>query len=91
MARRASDKRYARTHAALTIAHMVEQLNINVSAARPDFFLSNCHKWLYAKRGWCALYGGKRRCAARKPYPHNFTYAKIQELADHQDIHPDFR
>ncbi|KAH9930085.1 PLP-dependent transferase [Fomitopsis serialis] len=42
-------------------AHSIgQELDINLSAAKPDFFISNCHKWFYAKRGCALLYVPKR-------------------------------
>jgi len=42
-------------------AHSIgQELDINLSAAKPDFFISNCHKWFYAKRGCAFLYVPKR-------------------------------
>ncbi|KIJ54490.1 hypothetical protein M422DRAFT_240557 [Sphaerobolus stellatus SS14] len=38
-------------------AHSIgQEMNINLSEAQPDFWISNCHKWLYAKRGCAILY-----------------------------------
>ncbi|KAM5530994.1 hypothetical protein V8D89_015321 [Ganoderma adspersum] len=38
-------------------AHSVgQEPNINLTEAKPDFWLSNAHKWLYAKRGCAILY-----------------------------------
>ncbi|KAM5530993.1 hypothetical protein V8D89_015320 [Ganoderma adspersum] len=33
-----------------------QEPDIDLSEARPDFWVSNCHKWLYAKRGCAVLY-----------------------------------
>ncbi|KAI0729240.1 PLP-dependent transferase [Fomitopsis betulina] len=41
-------------------AHSVGQERLDLSAAKPDFFISNCHKWLYAKRSCALLYVPKR-------------------------------
>ncbi|KAI5119002.1 hypothetical protein M0805_004412 [Coniferiporia weirii] len=42
-------------------AHAIgQEVNINLKEAGPDFWISNCHKWLYAKRGCAILYVPKR-------------------------------
>ncbi|KAH0833199.1 pyridoxal phosphate-dependent transferase [Lanmaoa asiatica] len=42
-------------------AHSIgQELDINLSEAQPDFWVSNCHKWLFSKRGSAALYVPKR-------------------------------
>ncbi|KAF9223652.1 PLP-dependent transferase [Gyrodon lividus] len=57
-------------------AHSIgQELDINLSAARPDFWVSNCHKWLFSKRGSAVLYVPKRnQHLIRSPIPTPDTY-----------------
>ncbi|KZT19038.1 PLP-dependent transferase [Neolentinus lepideus HHB14362 ss-1] len=42
-------------------AHMIgQEVDINLSEVKPDFWVSNCHKWLFAKRSCCVMYVPKR-------------------------------
>ncbi|KAG6917108.1 hypothetical protein DXG01_003928 [Tephrocybe rancida] len=42
-------------------AHSIgQETNINLSESQPDFWISNCHKWLSAKRTAAVLYVPKR-------------------------------
>ncbi|THH15703.1 hypothetical protein EW146_g4814 [Bondarzewia mesenterica] len=58
-------------------AHNIgQEVNINLSEVKPDFFISNCHKWLYAKRGCALLYVPKRNQHIIKsafPTPHSYV------------------
>ncbi|KAH8099934.1 PLP-dependent transferase [Cristinia sonorae] len=42
-------------------AHSIgQELSINLTEAKPDFWISNCHKWLFAKRSCAILYVPER-------------------------------
>ncbi|KAG0265764.1 hypothetical protein BG011_004118 [Mortierella polycephala] len=41
-------------------AHAIGQVHVDLSTFCPDFFITNCHKWLFSVRGSAALYIAKR-------------------------------
>ncbi|EMD33519.1 hypothetical protein CERSUDRAFT_118090 [Gelatoporia subvermispora B] len=48
-------------YSVIDAAHSIgQEPNINLGEADPDFWVSNCHKWFYAKRGCATLYVPKR-------------------------------
>ncbi|KAK3845468.1 MAG: PLP-dependent transferase [Linnemannia gamsii] len=41
-------------------AHSIGQVPVDLSYLRPDFYITNCHKWLFSVRGSALLYVAKR-------------------------------
>ncbi|GAA5962306.1 hypothetical protein JCM3765_004741 [Sporobolomyces pararoseus] len=41
-------------------AHNIGQLPVSIRETKPDFWISNCHKWLLAHRGCAVLHVNKR-------------------------------
>ncbi|KAG6335667.1 hypothetical protein ID866_3425 [Astraeus odoratus] len=62
-------------------AHSIgQELDINLSEARPDFWISSCHKWLYTKRGCAILYVPKRnQHIIKSPIPTSKLYLSHQD------------
>ncbi|KAI8641624.1 pyridoxal phosphate-dependent transferase [Parasitella parasitica] len=55
-------------------AHTVGQIDVDIKAFDPDFFFSNCHKWLMVPRGSCVLYVAKRNQGYVHPTTITFAY-----------------
>ncbi|KAN0062046.1 hypothetical protein ACQY0O_006041 [Thecaphora frezii] len=62
-------------------AHAVGQLELNLKEADPDFFISNCHKWLHTHRGCAFLYAPKRTQHLVPGLPTSFYYLPLSVTA----------
>ncbi|ORY56810.1 pyridoxal phosphate-dependent transferase [Leucosporidium creatinivorum] len=57
-------------------AHQIGQLPVNLRASQPDFWVSNCHKWLLAHRSCAVLYIAKEHQHLIHAVPTGHYYRK---------------
>ncbi|KAK0452766.1 pyridoxal phosphate-dependent transferase [Desarmillaria tabescens] len=54
--------------------------DIKLDEVKPDFWISNCHKWLFAKRGAAVLYVPKRnQHIVKSSFPTSSTYVSPKD------------
>ncbi|KAJ7158008.1 PLP-dependent transferase [Mycena crocata] len=64
-------------------AHSIgQEMNINLGKADPDFYVTNCHKWLFAKRGCAVMFVAKRNQGiVKSSFPTSKLYISPQDRA----------
>lgn len=70
-------------------AHSIgQETNLNLTEADPDFWVTNCHKWLYAKRGCGLLYVPVRYVCSYALYT-QYIYKPFQQSTCNTSFFPD--
>ncbi|KAK0561072.1 hypothetical protein OC861_005992 [Tilletia horrida] len=62
-------------------AHAIGQIELDLGRADPDFFVSNCHKWMYAHRGCAIFYVSKRHQHLVHSVPISWSYVPTTDAA----------
>lgn len=57
-------------------AHAIGQIPINLLELQPDYYITNCHKWLFAARGSAMMYVHKKYQGSIHPAHINFAYSQ---------------
>ncbi|KAH7106401.1 PLP-dependent transferase [Auriculariales sp. MPI-PUGE-AT-0066] len=64
-------------------AHAIGQVQIDLHKADPDFWVSNCHKWLYSRAGSALFYVPRRNHHIMKSsFPTSWAYRPLKDVTD---------
>jgi len=63
-------------------AHAIGQITIDLSSLGADYYITNCHKWLYAARGSAVMYVRKELQGSLHPASISSNYAQPSRLQD---------
>lgn len=67
-------------------AHAIGQIELNLKELNPDFFITNCHKWLFSPRGCAILYVPKRNQGFIHPTTINAAYKFHADSSDYSSF-----
>ncbi|KAF8916069.1 PLP-dependent transferase [Mucidula mucida] len=71
-------------------AHVIgQQVDINLDEVKPDFWISNCHKWLFAKRSVAVMYVPKRNqhiVTSSIPTAHSYISPKDRKEGEYNFV-----
>ncbi|KAI8071803.1 pyridoxal phosphate-dependent transferase [Gongronella butleri] len=71
-------------------AHSIGQVPINLENLDPDFYFTNCHKWLFVPRGFAVLYVKKCHQGLLHPQTVNSAYIHHVDGADNTSFEKEF-
>jgi len=63
-------------------AHAIGNIPINIAELNPDYYITNCHKWLYASRGCAMMYVAKQHQNTIHPAHITYTYTQPSSYQD---------
>lgn len=63
-------------------AHAIGHIDLDLHEMGPDFFVANCHKWLYTPRGCAIVYVAKRNQGYIHPTTINAFYQHHDDPSD---------
>jgi len=63
-------------------AHAIGQIPVNLAELAPDYYITNCHKWLYSARGSAMMYVDKKLQGSIHPAHINSGYRQPSDFQE---------